>query len=194
MEGLHARKKNKTNPEDELEYMDESKKHYCKFRNQNDAANSNILKGLFVIDCLTSSLFLSLLVQSSKKPIIPIANIIVTVYGSLGFFRAAVISSILSVSLSFIMLITKSKIDLFGINRFLSVDSQHASMIGVGALLLGMVGPIMCLFYNTNVAELVFWAIPLLVSGMYYVAYYMMKQVQKDLEELEQSKYKYKGA
>lgn len=134
------------------------------------------------------------MVQSSKKPIVPIANIIVTAYGSLGFFRTAVISSILSVSLSFVTLIAKSKVDLFGINRFLSVDSQHVSMIGVGALLLGTVGPIMCLFYNTNVAELVFWAIPLLVSSMYYVAYYMMKQVQKDLEELEQSKYKYKGA
>lgn len=66
MEGLHARKKNKTNPEDELEYMDEvgKKKRFQilvdykerkklniieqetllqDLRNQNDAANSNIL-------------------------------------------------------------------------------------------------------------------------------------------------------
>ncbi|KAI9283223.1 hypothetical protein BY458DRAFT_495834 [Sporodiniella umbellata] len=193
MEGLHSRKKKKTNPEDQVEYLDEVEQEALikDLNQQNDKANSDIIKGLLVVNCLSSLLFLGLLAQASKKPVIPIAHVIVTTFESLALFRMAVISSVMAINLSFIALVVKSRTSLFSIYR---ICSPYTQQIAVSSLLFALAGPLLGWAYGTSQSEIIFWCLPFFISVLYGVAYSVMKQVGKDLEQLEKLKYNYAGA
>lgn len=66
--------------------------------------------------------------------------------------------------------------------------------IGSAAIITGIISPLMSLFSNATLIELFFWAIPIVLMMMYYFAFHMINQVYQGLDELEGSKYKYKGA
>ncbi|KAF7728668.1 hypothetical protein EC973_005705 [Apophysomyces ossiformis] len=67
-------------------------------------------------------------------------------------------------------------------------------MTGVGlTLVAGSVSPLMALV-NTTWVELVYWFLPLAVLGLILLAIHMMRQVENNFDDLEKSRYKYKGA
>lgn len=65
---------------------------------------------------------------------------------------------------------------------------------GSAAIIMGFISPLMCFFSGATSIELFFWAIPIVLAMMYYFAFHMINQVYQGLDELEGSKYKYKGA
>lgn len=65
---------------------------------------------------------------------------------------------------------------------------------GSAAIMIGFISPLLSIFSHTTYIELFFWAIPIVLMMMYYFAFHMINQVYQGLDELEGSKYKYKGA
>ena len=138
--------------------------------------------------------FFSMLIQSGA-PIIPISHILsVPVLSSLGSPTTAAISSILSIGTSIAALVIKCRVNIFGLLHDWNLNDRYTKRTVFGAVLTGAFAPLMCLMYSSSLIEFIFWIIPLVVLGMYYTALSMMNQVQDSLEELEKSKYKYKGA
>lgn len=138
--------------------------------------------------------FFDILVQKGV-PIIPISQVFSTpTETALTFPNFAALTSILSIGTSIFALVIKCKMNIFGLLQSLSLHDQHTKGTVLGSVASGSLAPLMCLFSRGSLIEFIFWCIPLLILGLYYTALHMMKQVQDSLEELEKSKYKYKGA
>lgn len=76
------------------------------------------------------------------------------------------------------------------VKRYATVKS-----IASVAIVSGSISPLWTLLQDSyNSIELLFWSIPLMLILMYYLAFYMINQVYEGLDELEGSKYKFKGA
>lgn len=106
----------------------------------------------------------------------------------------AAVCSLLSLSLSIAALVLSSKVEMM---RLIGTVKQYASIksIGFAAVSIGAMSPLWTLFQvDYKLIELLFWSIPLIIISMYYLAYHMMSQVYEGLDELEGSRYKYKGA
>jgi hypothetical protein len=65
---------------------------------------------------------------------------------------------------------------------------------GLAAIITGSISPVLSISSHTTYIELFFWTIPIVLMMMYYFAFHMINQVYQGLDELEGSKYKYKGA
>lgn len=194
MEGLHNRRKEKINEEDEAEFLDEEEQEKLlqDLRDQNDKANLSIQRGLIIIGCITSALFFNILLQKGV-PIIPISQVFsIPTDTALAFPNFAALTSILSIGTSIFALVIKCKMNIFGLLQSLSLHDQYTKGTILGSVASGSLAPMMCLFYRSSLIEFIFWSIPLLILGLYYTALHMMNQVQDSLEELEKSKYKYK--
>lgn len=94
--------------------------------------------------------------------------------------------------MSILTLVLSSRVKLISfLDVTRTIRTEHAAY---SAITLGAVSPIMSLLHHTSSIELLFWTIPYILTSMYYLAYTMIRQVYQGLEELEGSKYKYKGA
>lgn len=138
--------------------------------------------------------FFNLLLQSGNA-IIPISQVFSTPITSvLPSPTAAAITSIISIGTSIFALVIKCKMNIFGLLDNLSLKDQYTSSAVLFSIFTGALSPLISLLYGTTMIEFIYWAVPLFVLGMFYTALSMMNQVQESLEELERSKYKYKGA
>ncbi|GAA5801002.1 hypothetical protein EDC94DRAFT_696300 [Helicostylum pulchrum] len=194
MEGLHNRKNR--NVEDEAEFLDEQEQEQLlqTLRDQNNTANLTIQRGLIIIGCIASALFFHILFQSDT-PIIPISQVFSTPTASvLPIPTLAALSSIVSIGTSIFALVIKCKMNIFGLLESLSLKDQYTSGVVLSSIITGFMAPCMSLLYGGSMIEFIYWSVPLLVLGMFYTALYMINQVQEGLDELEKSKYKYKGA
>ncbi|KAL9540353.1 hypothetical protein MBANPS3_009717 [Mucor bainieri] len=191
MEGLHFRKKEAIkNPEEEAEFLDEEEQEKLlqELREQNDTANMHIQVGLIVIGLLVAALFGSVLLQRSSIPTIPIADIFEPTPSALNSPTFAVFCSLISIVLSILTLLGSSRVKMATLPQ---LPLRHT---GAAAITMASISPLMCLIGSATSIELFFWSIPLLLVMMYYFAFHMINQVYQGLDELEGSKYKYKGA
>lgn len=131
-----------------------------------------------------------------SPPIIPISQVIseYPIETVLSLPTLAAITSIISISASIFALIMTSKMNMFGLLTNSSSNDQYTLGAVYASITSGLVAPLMSLYHGSLLMELIYWSIPLFVGMMYYTAHRMIKQVQTSLEELEKSKYKYKGA
>lgn len=128
-------------------------------------------------------------------PIIPISQVFSTPTNTvLNVPNLAALTSILSIGTSIFALVIKCKMNIFGILQSLSLKDKYTSGVVLGSIITGSLAPLLCLLYRSSLIEFIFWFIPLLLVGIYYTALHMMSQVAESLEELEKSRYKYKGA
>ncbi|CAO0802892.1 unnamed protein product [Mucor circinelloides] len=191
MEGLHFRKRESPkNPEEETEFLDEEEQEKLlqELREQNDTANMHIQIGLVVIGLLVGALFGSVLLQRSSIPTIPIADIFESTPSVLTSPTFAVFCSLVSIFLSILTLLASSRV------KMATLPQLPLQYIGSAAIITGTISPLMSFFSNATLIELFFWAIPIVLMMMYYFAFHMINQVYQGLDELEGSKYKYKGA
>ncbi|KAL7318479.1 hypothetical protein PS15m_001718 [Mucor circinelloides] len=191
MEGLHFRKRETPkNPEEETEFLDEEEQEKLlqELREQNDTANMHIQIGLVIIGLLVAALFGSVLLQRSSIPTIPIADIFESTPSVLTSPKFAVFCSLISIFLSILTLLASSRV------KMATLPQLPLQYIGSAAIITGTISPLMSLFSNATLIELFFWAIPIVLMMMYYFAFHMINQVYQGLDELEGSKYKYKGA
>lgn len=138
--------------------------------------------------------FFHILFQSDT-PIIPISQVFSTPTASvLPIPTLAALSSIVSIGTSIFALVIKCKMNIFGLLESLSLKDQYTSGVVLSSIITGFMAPCMSLLYGGSMIEFIYWSVPLLVLGMFYTALYMINQVQEGLDELEKSKYKYKGA
>ncbi|KAI8982696.1 hypothetical protein BDB01DRAFT_159651 [Pilobolus umbonatus] len=180
MEGLHHRKKKE---EERVDYLDEQEQSELieELKRQNDKANVNIKRVLVIMGVITSVLYISLLMDTDTHPVIPISQI------SSHLTPTVLPHPKLSATLNMFAMAMSIFTLLFG----LTDAPIYQLMI---ALITSLVVPIQCIYFHSSTIELVYWMIPLLQLLMYYSAYRMMKQVQDHLDELEKSKYNFKGA
>ncbi|KAI9477860.1 MAG: hypothetical protein EXX96DRAFT_568469 [Benjaminiella poitrasii] len=194
-EGLHLRRKENLNKEDEAEFLDEEdqEKLIQELREQNDGANLNIQRGLIFVGCMMSVLFFNILLQKGSSIIIPISQIYIPTESAIISPKFAAITSNLSIFSAIFTLILSSRISLFSQHiecRIKNVISVKNAIIVT--IFTGSIAPIMSL-KSTSVIEFIFWLIPCILIIMYSIALYMINQVYDGLDELEGSKYKYKG-
>ncbi|KAG2211925.1 hypothetical protein INT47_004612 [Mucor saturninus] len=192
MEGLHNRK-TKVSEEDEAEFLDEQEQEELLqvLRDQNNKANLAIQRGLIIIGCITSAFIL----LQKGTPIIPISQVFATPTETvLKWSTFAALTSIVSIGTSIFALVIKCKMNILGLLDSLCLSDQYTSGVVLASIITGAIAPLMALFHASAWIELVYWTIPLFVLGMYYTALHMMNGVQASLDELEKSKYKYKGA
>jgi hypothetical protein len=140
--------------------------------------------------------FFNMLIQRESPPVIPISQVVSAypIETVLSMPTLAALTSILSITVSLYALIIKCKMNIFGLLSNLSSNDQYTSGAAYLSIITGLIAPLMSLYHGSFLIELLYWSIPLFVSIMYYTALTMMNQVQSSLEELEKSKYKYKGA
>ncbi|KAI8642422.1 hypothetical protein BD408DRAFT_416492 [Parasitella parasitica] len=191
MEGLHLRKREKSlNAEEETYFLDEEEQERLlqELRKQNDIANQNIQIGLVAIGLLVEALFGSVLLQRTNIPTIPIADIFGSTPSLLKSPIFAVICNLISVALAILTLLSCSRVKTKLRPR---LPVQYT---GSAAIIIGLISPFMSLFNHTTYIELFFWTIPIVLMMMYSFAIHMINQVYQGLDELEGSKYKYKGA
>lgn len=132
--------------------------------------------------------FGSVLLQRSSIPTIPIADIFESTPSTLKSPTSAVFCSLISIILSILTLLGSSRV------KMATIPQLPLRYTGSAAVTTGCISPLMCLFSSATSIELLFWAIPLVLIVMYYFAFHMINQVYQGLDELEGSKYKYKGA
>lgn len=84
--------------------------------------------------------------------------------------------------------------NIFGLLESLSSNDQYTSGLVFSSIITGLIAPCMSLFYGGPIIEFIYWSTPILVLGAFYTALYMINQVQESFDELEKSRYKYKGA
>ncbi|KAI8883033.1 hypothetical protein K501DRAFT_333652 [Backusella circina FSU 941] len=195
MENLHNRKKQKA-PEDQVEFLDEQEQEELlkDLRQQNDNANLSIQRGLIVIGCISTSLFIYMFIQDI--PFIPLSHLSTPVISVLNTPRLAACFSLLSIIASIYTLINTLGLQVFGFKiRSREVGKYQLYKPGLlASICMGSVGPVLSLLYKSTMIEFVYWAIPLIETAMHVSAYHMIGSVESSLEELEKSKYKYKGA
>ncbi|KAI8966971.1 hypothetical protein BDF20DRAFT_903504 [Mycotypha africana] len=200
MDGSKFRKrKTKTNAEDEVEFLDEEEQERLlqELREQNMKANILIQRGLVVIGCIISLLFLNVIFDNQELIVIPISYIHTIKYSSIRSPKIAAVLSIISILSSVLSLISASKIKI--LDRKLQTH-QTKTQIPIhltvsAALMTGCLSPLMTLLQHkdSSIAEFIFWLIPLILSFMYYSAFTMMSSVNTGIDALELSKYKYKS-
>lgn len=138
--------------------------------------------------------FFSILLQKGT-PIIPISQVFETPTETvLKWPTLAALTSIASIGTSIFSLVIKCKMNILELLDSLCLKDQYTSGVVLASIITGSIAPLMSLFHRSEWIELIYWSIPLLVLGMYYTALHMMNGVQASLDELEKSKYKYKGA
>ncbi|KAI8048326.1 uncharacterized protein B0P05DRAFT_564475 [Gilbertella persicaria] len=187
MEGLHSRKK--INREDETEFLDEEEQERLlgDLRQQNDQANLNIQRGLVVIGMIVSALFFSMLFQAYPQTI-PISQLYQPTLTSAVTPRLVALLSIASIYLSIATLILSSSLAIVP-----GLVTQHRDT-RVGWMALGTAICVIIQSMTSSWIEIVFWSIPSMLILMYYSAYCMIHKVSVGLDQLEKSRYKYKGA
>jgi hypothetical protein len=91
-------------------------------------------------------------------------------------------------------LVLSSKVEMIQLTETVKRYATVKSIASV-AIVSGSISPLWTLLQDSyNSIELLFWSIPLMLILMYYLAFYMINQVYEGLDELEGSKYKFKGA
>jgi hypothetical protein len=129
-------------------------------------------------------------------PFIPLSQLSEPVISALDTPRLVACFSLLSIIASIYTLINTLGLQVFGFKiKGREMEKYRLYKPGlVASICLGSVGPVLSLLYKSTVVELIYWAIPLFETAMHVSAYHMIGSVENSLEELEKSKYKYKGA
>lgn len=128
-------------------------------------------------------------------PIIPISQVFSSPTETvLKLPIVAALTSIASIGTSIFALVIKCKMNILGLLDSLCLNDQYTSGVVLTSIITGSLAPLMSLYHASSLIEFIYWSVPLFILGMYYTALGMMNQVQESLEELEKSKYKYKGA
>jgi uncharacterized membrane protein YjfL (UPF0719 family) len=132
--------------------------------------------------------------QSGTPIIIPISHIYEPFESVLESPAMAATFSLLSILLSIAMLVLSSKVEMIKLSETVKKYITTKSVTPV-AVVLGTISPLWTILHRRySLVELLFWSIPLMLTLMYYLAFYMINQVYEGLDELEGSKYRYKGA
>ncbi|KAI8355630.1 hypothetical protein EDC96DRAFT_576924 [Choanephora cucurbitarum] len=189
-EGLHFRKK--VTQEDENEFLDEEEQEKLlkELSEQNDSANLSIQRGLVTVGFILLALFFHVLLQGDQNIIVPISQLYTPTTIKIQSPQIASACSILSILLSIITLILSS---LLPVIPFAPIQTHEKNTLFGYAALVTAALPILQSIQSTWI-ELVFWSLPAFLIVMYYSAYTMIRQVNMGIMELEESKYKYKGA
>ncbi|KAI7897696.1 uncharacterized protein BX663DRAFT_527242 [Cokeromyces recurvatus] len=147
---------------------------------------------LFKYNNMVYNRFFILLFQKGLPIIIPISRLYQPTELVINSPKLAIITSVLSIFMSIFTLVLSSRIQLCSQQISKIKEKIPLKYTVIVTVLTGSIAPIMSL--DTTLIEFIFWSIPFMLSIMYYISFYMINQVYEGLDELEGSKYKYKGA